>query len=149
MDKEETVVAVESAGKETDQFNFIQMFGKRFPCAVRFGKKALILGGKFGDRVKILHFGDEPVIRFDDIFAGTEFLDRFLRLVLVIPEIGARHDTFQIRHFLLVFFDLQELVKMRESRVRFLCMRSDFFNNHNFFLYQAVVLVQNCFHVLY
>ena len=133
VNEEKAVVAVETPGKETDQFDLVQMSGKRFPCAVRLGEKAFVLSREFGDGVEVLHLLDKILIGLDGVLAGTEFLDGLLRLLLVVPEVGACHDLFQLRHFLLVCLNLQEVVKPGESQVGFLRMRFDFFNNHNFF----------------
>ena len=53
--------------------------------------------------------------RFHDVFLGAEFLNGFLGFLLVVPEIGPGHDTFQLPDLRLMVRNLQKFGQIGNS----------------------------------
>ena len=108
MDEEETVHSVEFAGKEAEKLHLVNFFFKFGIRGISFFQKRFVFGGKFAQSVEIIDMFLKCKERFDDVFFGAEFLDRFLSFFLVIPEIGLRHDGFQVLDKRLMVRNLQK-----------------------------------------
>ena len=115
MDEKEAVHAVEFSGKEAEELHFVDLLFEIGVCGIGLREKGFILRGEFRESAEVVRMFPEILKRFDDVFLGAEFLNRFLGFLLVVPEIGSRHDLFQLPDQRLMVRNLQKFGKIGNS----------------------------------
>ena len=134
MDGQIKVVFIKTAGKETDDLQFIQLFFQSGQLIFRFFDKCLIFGGKFQSRAEILKRAFHLAKRRNDIAAGGYCGDGALSGLFVVPEVRSIHLFFQSGKFTFLVADLEKLLNLGQTGFVLIFLLAQFFDRQHFLI---------------